>query len=392
MKKIILALIFTTSLAIAGHDTGGGGIGLQIGNKVYLYDFVEAGIEEDVYINSNVTDEMKASQAVSLQLRTNAEVIEGVVKKINEIYRISPSFAFRLLTTLKSYQWRFVKPTLIQTRDIGRSPIQISADQKQIAYRDDKQMTVTIDKEILARMPINHQVGLYFHEILYSMSNDFDSYRTRIITSYLFHPQFQDTNFEELSLRVKLFNESIGELIDYRTYSTLLSPEFKTACDKFKRENAQFFADSYNYIRSLYMDLRNAYYKDPTISSMRLYSKKDLSQLIDRKTLEKYFQINDVSFMDNANYMAFANSKEKTQKFYLPLNVYQWNLRDDYNPKVEDKVYTMNTRLLRPLESYKSKSSDLLNKNRNLFEGVSCLDSQDIAFLTKLANTFPLDT
>lgn len=258
MKKLILLLGIVSNLALAGHDTGGGGIGLKVGNNIYLYDFVESGIEYNVYVGEEINDEMKVAPIVRASLLIPARVQKLVVTKLNEVYKISPTFALSLTETLQNYQWRFVKPSLISTRDLGRTPINVTLEQKQIAFRDDQQKTVTIDAETLAKMPELHQVGLYFHEMIYALSGQYDSYTSRLLNSYLFHPSFIYSTFEQLQDRVELTYGVSVPLLSYEEFAATNSEDFKTECAAFSTEVSNFNKESLSFLDQIYKEIKIA--------------------------------------------------------------------------------------------------------------------------------------
>ncbi len=271
MKKLIILImaVFTVT-AHAGQEGGGGGIGIGMPNgSIYLYDFLEAGIEENSYVNSSLNDQMNASVDVQNTM-ASPDVQRLIVNKLNEVYIIAPEAALKFLDIIKTYQWRYVLPKVKETNDRGYTPVRIENQQLQIAFRDDNFKIVTIDREYLKKMPLHHQVGLYFHEILYAMTYancienetyatpscelkpwSFDdnklSYRARMFTSYLFHPNFKIQTTEAFT---NFYNSTVisqsktkVSFTPLATYQFINSTEFQTQCAQFKNELNQLMVE-----------------------------------------------------------------------------------------------------------------------------------------------------
>ncbi|MES2769070.1 MAG: hypothetical protein V4596_07985 [Bdellovibrionota bacterium] len=271
MKNLILIALSILSLTShAGQEGGGGGIGIGMPNgSIYLYDFLEAGIEENSYVNISLSDQMNASEAVQNTM-ANPEVQKLIVNKLNEVYLIAPEAALKFLDVIKTYQWRYVLPKVKETNDRGYTPVRIENQQLQIAFRDDDYKIVTIDREYLKKMPILHQVGLYFHEILYAMtyancienetyatlscefrpwSSDENklSYRARMFTSYLFHPNFKIQTTEAFT---NFYNSTVisqskvkSSFTPLAVYQFVNSADFRAQCNQFKNEFNQLMVE-----------------------------------------------------------------------------------------------------------------------------------------------------
>lgn len=275
MKKLILiALSIISITSHAGQEGGGGGIGIGMPNgSIYLYDFLEAGIEENSYVNISLNDQMNASAGVQNTM-ANPDVQKLIVNKLNEVYLIAPEAALKFLDVIKTYQWRYVLPKVKETNDRGYTPVRIENQQLQIAFRDDNYKIVTIDREYLKRMPLLHQVGLYFHEVLYAMTyaNCFEnetykpscefspwssdenklSYRARMFTSYLFHPNFKIQTSEAFT---NFYNSTVisqskqkVSFTPLAVYQFINSADFKAQCSQFKIELNQLMVEGgYNF-------------------------------------------------------------------------------------------------------------------------------------------------
>ncbi|MGE3610574.1 MAG: hypothetical protein AB7I27_13370 [Bacteriovoracaceae bacterium] len=343
MKTFVTLLsVFFIFNASAGHDTGSGGIGIEVDKKIYLYDFVEAGIEENVFIKSGMDDEMGASIIVKATLLTSKEVQDLVTAKLNEIYKNSPTAALKLLQTLRKYQWRFVKPSLIRTADIGKTPIKLNLDEKQLAYRDDNLNVVTIDKDLLARMPISHQVGLYFHEILYAISKDNDSSKARTVNAYLFHPSFEYTDLNALRSEFYLIDEK-ENYVSYSEYKYINSQNYQQKCDTLKKEADDHIMSSLTFLENL---------------------------------LREFYRIGQASETDDKAGRAFPNYYQYATTEVIVYNGKSFTILDEnyYGGKYSENIYSywgndfvgvlyaMPVATKQTIDNIRNKSNDLISK------------------------------
>lgn len=281
--KMIIVFIYLLSFnvfAAEGHDTGGGGIGVPRGEEILLYDFVEAGIEDNVTFDPRVGDEMGALKIVKASIMVSADVQQIISDKLNEINNLSPTLGQILLSTIKNYQWRFILPNLRSTNDLGRTPVRTSLEKKQIANRDDVQKTVTIDRQYLALMPLAHQAGLFMHEIVYALAGTTDSYTSRIFNSYLFHPSFTFQTFSQLKERVALIYPRLT-ILDSITATTVVTPSFIKKCNDFKIRSSKMISAALAFqtkiVNSVYNKADSCYEPQDLRRSMKyvLYQGKD---------------------------------------------------------------------------------------------------------------------
>lgn len=364
MKKLLFGFSLIFSLTVlAGHDTGGGGIGLEVNKQIYLYDFVEAGIEDNIYINANIDDEMNAKGQIKATLLVSPEAQKLVVAKLNEIYKISPSVALDILGVFKRYQWRFVKPSLISTRDIGRTPINTTLERKQIAFRDDASKLVTIDSELLAKMPLYHQVGLYFHEALYALSSDSDSYKARLVTSFLFHPSFEYSSFELLDEQMRLVSNKVN--FNYSDYTYITSEEFKNTCSSLKEESHKFVENNLVFLDGFYRKFKLILKEANSKTEWGIQFYMDWFKVIDKTITYKYvsYTVVDRSIYNGAN-----------SDFYYPENAYISPERF-YDTKKQYSLMTADEK--QKILNIKKEALELLDKHKHFKYGKGqCLDQE----------------
>ncbi len=232
MRFVLLFCTFLGSFSVfatGGHDTGGGGIGVPVDGKIYLYDFIEGGVEENSYIEESRSDEMRVLPDVEAALPVPAQTQLLLAAKLNEIYAKSPDVALSLKQKMSALTWRLVRPALRDTDDLGQTPIRSRLERRQIAVRDDRLHTVTIDRQYFNLMPVHHQVGLFLHEIIYALAGGQDSYTTRTLVAYIFSPTFARQTPEQFIARARL-TLGDGQMRTYEAYNFINSPAFPPAC------------------------------------------------------------------------------------------------------------------------------------------------------------------
>ncbi len=251
MKNLITIVLLLTSFSLrasGGHDTGGGGIGVPVDGRIYLYDFIEGGIEESAFIDEGIADEMRALPSVEASIATTPEVQSLIVAKLNEVYAKSPTAALALLEMISSMGWRFVASPLRETDDIGRTPFRNRLERRQIAVRDDRLKVVSIDRDYLALMPVSHQVGLFFHEIIYALSGQTDSANSRMLVAYVFSSTFaRQTPAQFIARAQPLFQAA--PLRTYTEYHFRHSPSYTAACDSLKASVNRIFHEYYGVLQ-----------------------------------------------------------------------------------------------------------------------------------------------
>ncbi|WP_413288828.1 hypothetical protein [Bdellovibrio sp. HCB337] len=194
--KIILALLFVSSLAQAGiRDVGNGGRGVLINDKPYLLDLYEVGVlapEIDYSLKSHPSY-AKALQGLSI---LNAVETEMLAKKLSEIRTYSPVVADRLAAGISMYMWRVLDQELVEIPEA--SPIVSPYKQVQLANRLD--FTIRLNKKYWDRLDSVNKVALVIHEIFYAYSETVEvtpgieeqvSIPVRALVGYVFSPELK---------------------------------------------------------------------------------------------------------------------------------------------------------------------------------------------------------
>lgn len=176
-KFVLIAAVLLTLSSVAWAEHGPGNSGnavLMDDGKYYLLDFVEAGIE-------NLSDLPQADISPS-GLRPSPVVRQWgerhlsifpqstqalILTQLERIETASPYAAAALLGALRMHSWSFVNlPLKDILLDDGFLSIPISRIH-QVAVRNGQ--TIRIQKQIWDGMNSYNQMGLVFHEILYSL-------------------------------------------------------------------------------------------------------------------------------------------------------------------------------------------------------------------------------
>ena len=163
LKRLLLLFSLLISLsAFSGAGGGNGGDGVYIGEKLYLLDLVEYGIENSVVFDEEENTQVSAQ--VRSTLRADQFPVELISKKLSEIYKVDRLFAYSMIKVLKSFRWNLVSKELINIKDENAA---INSSFVQLAIR--KNRSVMIDKNLWAKLDPANQAALIFHELLYVM-------------------------------------------------------------------------------------------------------------------------------------------------------------------------------------------------------------------------------
>jgi hypothetical protein len=245
IRILMAALTLAFSFQVKAGNDGHGGNGITFKGKLYLFDFFEAGIEGQEFVNTGIANEMGIGDRLRKHILSgDATALNLTINKLNEIYKVAPEFALRLHEYFLNYEWRFLAPELFKVRDIGFTPILNNGNLPVIslAVRDDESKIVYIDKERWKTLDAKNRSGLLFHEILYALyiregnRSEFerpDSYEARVFNGLLFHPTFEQIDHER-------FIERLGKLskpkdyLDYDSYNLTISQDYKHQCDEFE--------------------------------------------------------------------------------------------------------------------------------------------------------------
>lgn len=212
--------IFTLTIALllshtslAGQEKGGGLAILQNGHYK-LYDFVENGIEDTAALAPReYSDRFNILPRLQANLENDHQTIQAVKDKFYQVFDKSHHFGYVLyLDALSLYEIRFVNSDLIESRDLGSSPLRPAPNVKliQVAVRDDRMKIIWINRSAWRSMELSHKVGLIMHEMIYALlvkhTQAQDSYRTRILNAKIHLPAFDSEQTEAFRQKISEFS------------------------------------------------------------------------------------------------------------------------------------------------------------------------------------------
>ena len=190
-----------------GPGSGNGGKGVRLGDKLYLLDLVEAGVEKQPYFNMSIQVSPEISERVALTFSENEACFpkELISRKLQEIMTFDFSYGLLLLKTMELFQWRVVdlSPTPVNDQ---REGVQIRADQfVQLAKRLHQQ--IIFDRKACEQLDLANRAALVFHEINYayaqpiSVKAGYDTQDTGAVqelTALMFSPNLSAKNFDNM--------------------------------------------------------------------------------------------------------------------------------------------------------------------------------------------------
>lgn len=164
--------ILFSSLADEG-TVGNGGDGYKVSdNLVYLFDFVESGIEESARIPEiEPNDEIKTRiEAVFNHTDSTYNITvntDALSKVITHFYNMDILFGTSLVMAIELFDWQFINLSLLDIHDAD-TVVDIDPTREiQLAVRAGHQ--IKIDKNNFRKLPEVHRTGLLIHEILYAL-------------------------------------------------------------------------------------------------------------------------------------------------------------------------------------------------------------------------------
>lgn len=158
----------------AGDEGASGGDGVLIGDKLYLVDLVEAGVEENPYIDETLQSSKDYEKVLArlqqpLQSLDDALSNRLIALKIVEIAKLSVPMAMTYLQTIEAFQWHLVNHSLIDVKDEDTA-LNIPLEKLvQLAIR--RLHAIKVSKESWKKLNPLHRAALVFHEATYAMTH-----------------------------------------------------------------------------------------------------------------------------------------------------------------------------------------------------------------------------
>ena len=205
-RLLILLLLLGSFNAMAKtekNEKGNGGDGVVVGDRVYLFDLYESGIQ-DVYLSEEVSKRVDVTTKVNQSLSAFSPSVRNIVaNKIVALRAVDIALAEVLLKGFNMFSWRILPFSLQDVADDDGTDIEFSTeDLVQVAVRNNR--VIRIDKNLMSKMDDGQVAALIFHEIIYSFikpsnvvgSDGKTTYKqssrwVRDINSYLFSHEFK---------------------------------------------------------------------------------------------------------------------------------------------------------------------------------------------------------
>lgn len=166
-------IIFLTLLCQLGavapalaNRVGNGGDGYIDGEKVYVLDLVEAGVEQDPFLEEGIQPDAAVVARIQKAVPfVNAEAAALLSRKLKEIEKKDLKLSWALLTTIEVYHWVLVAPGLLDIPDEESNidPTKLV----QLAIRNGRRIQVS--RPHWPSLEPVQQAALILHEVAYAM-------------------------------------------------------------------------------------------------------------------------------------------------------------------------------------------------------------------------------
>jgi len=231
----VTALLALSSIAWAEHGPGNGGNAvLMEDGKYYLLDFVEAGIERSSHLADQPVRLFKGSKR-KLKIRRwasrhlvifPADTQELILQQLERLESFNPYASAVIMGAIRMHSWVFVNYPL---KDVLLDDGYLSIPSQmvtQVAVRGGK--IIRIQKQIWEKMDSFNQMGLVFHEALYSLIS-----LTKDLNGSL---KQESWKVREILSRMMLANtdQQAMETVLYGNLETMdfMKPEFRNSSDQ----------------------------------------------------------------------------------------------------------------------------------------------------------------
>ncbi|MCM2279674.1 MAG: hypothetical protein NDJ89_16490 [Oligoflexia bacterium] len=184
--------------ASGGIEVGNGGQGVVLGDRLFLLDLVESGMESSVFIDSSAEADSVIDGIFRDRLTAAFRELEDlplalVLRKFEEIRRIDEPLSFALLLAAEKLRWAPVETELEAIPDRAGVVAVSRYEVVQLAVRAGRSVRVYLPG--WRRLDPSNRAALLVHELVYALmkpnrrSDGFseqEGIRAREITAYLF--------------------------------------------------------------------------------------------------------------------------------------------------------------------------------------------------------------
>lgn len=162
-----------TTPSLMAHDKGNGGDGVIYGNKVYLFDLIENGVEKHPFFEKGVEPKKEILEALSDKFDERDYPVRLLAQKITEIEKYSKLNAYALMRTLLSLGWKVVNLDLVNIQDEDSVADLSKLKMAQLAVRRDNAVSINARYwRKNGRRPVLdeiNKVALMLHEAAYAL-------------------------------------------------------------------------------------------------------------------------------------------------------------------------------------------------------------------------------
>ena len=220
-----------------GQETGAGNV-IRINNEYYFYDLYEMGLQSLESV-PEITDFMGAENRVKEILPQDMvkeqKVLDNITFVLNHIYEKSPNVAYALLEAMEAYDWYMNNGTR-DIDDMGRTLALESEGIQTVAFRDESRKIIVISKPLYEKLHSLHKAALLIHEAHYILSQNKDSsYDARLLTAFVFNPNFQRKSFERFKNRYLILADDLL-ILNKEDYSFFISENYQKLCRNLKQK------------------------------------------------------------------------------------------------------------------------------------------------------------
>lgn len=356
--------------AADGTAGGGGGFAVQLNGKVYFYDLLEAGLTDLQTLAGDSTDLMDAQN----KLKSSDIPVEyqaGLIIKLNQIYAKLPSLAELLLEEINRFSWSFIPSKLIRPDDMGWSPIAAENGMllRPAAVRQNRFMTVTVNRDLVLRMPKAHVVALIIHEAVRAISEDYgnntsiSAFPNRTFVALLFRPNFNAKSSEYIREQFAILVTKDHPLLSTEEYNRLHSPEYIRECSNIKKTLESSAILGLSALNEMIKSVESVFNEEIVKQkhwglNVRLFDYYHVPQSAKANDFKNTFEINTFSFGNKT--------------FWLPK---QRDMVIFINPSVDGLPVSLSQV---SIENFEQSQKDLLVLDGNIKQGFqSCLNEQE---------------
>lgn len=229
--KLMIAAVCAVAVSTAAWagTEGHGGSGMYVGGQLLLADFVDNGLATGADLGANDPSDMHLSPSTIAKIHSclgaiekadaqGSETIDLLIAKLAQMGGHNSAASAFFLSGMCNLQWILVPGPL---NDVEHPAVATDRKIVQLAIRRDA--SVRLDQDRLWQLPIEHRVGLLFHETAYFLLQNFAGYNgvsadnvtatvASDFTGLLFNGTFL-RNFKTSSVVGKVY-----ELFFYRDY------------------------------------------------------------------------------------------------------------------------------------------------------------------------------